>query len=256
MRKDYLFAGISIIVLVILVSISRNKPDAIQNDTSFPGSKAKVPVVDSSGAILNEAAVSPELKKPTDSNNASEESVSAISAEVVVEFQKQMETVMKCLEPNRPSLDVKNLKPRLEDLVSYFNEQYGQFVVSVEDWSQIDYVLPDGSQRRIRIDTTHRDELGPERELTALVLGGSSTPEYMDIPRDQAINPSEEFIKSMISNGKEVLNEQSKRFFFPGREEFSSVERNGLMESFSFMRNGKTATCSGLDTTNATCQCL
>lgn len=257
MRKDYLFAGIAIIITVILVSRYRSSDSDVISEERF-SAKTKVPTIETDTAIVN-SSLEKSVQNSNVEANSSVKSKSLqidIADEVIINFRKQMETVMKCLEPSRPTGEVKELKPILEDLVSYLNEQYGQFVVNVEDWSQIDYAFPDGSQRRIRIDTLHREELGPEREISVLSLGASGNPELLPLDRELAVNPTDDFIASQTANGKEILNEQSKRFFFPGREELTSIERNGIIESFSFSKNGRTATCSGLDTATSNCQCL
>ena len=178
-----------------------------------------------------------------------------ISPVVAENFKNHLNKVLECVESGKKTGLVSGVAPSFENLLQVFNENYGQYVVSLEDWTQSDVKLADGTLRRIRVDTTYIDQSSPERRISVFGLDPQGYPQPIDLDAEKAQNPDDEFIKSFLVGSEPVLNEKSERVYFENGEELILIERNGRVESMTFTGNGKTATCSGLDGEDSNCQC-
>jgi hypothetical protein len=250
MRKDYLIVGIAIISGVLIYSRWTAKSNLLVVDRS----KQKVPIVDDRKNYPN-----PNEKTVDDSSekipNEVVEKKTQIDPVVAENFKNHLIKVLDCIEPGKKSSLAVGLSPNFENLIQVFNDNYGQYVVSLEDWIQSDIKLSDGTLRRVRIDTTYLDQSSPERRMSVFGIDPQGYPLPLDLDLEKAQNPDDEYISSFLAGAEPVLVEKSERVYFQNGEELIVVETNGQVESITFSGNGKTATCSGLDKENSSCQC-
>ena len=249
MRKDYLILGIVIISGVLIYSrwTAKSAADSSAVDAS------QIPTVD-------DRKVHPAQKKPTATTTGTPlgaiEKKTEVTPVVAENFKNHLNKVLECIEPGKKSGLVAGLAPSFDNLIQVFNDNYGQYVVSLEDWTQSDVKLTDGTLRRVRVDTTYIDQVSPERHITVFGLDSQGYPQPIDLDAEKAQNPEEEYIKSFLAGSEPVLVEKSQRVYFENGEELILVEQNGRVESMSFSGNGKTATCSGLNKEDSNCQCF
>lgn len=251
MRKDYLIAGIVTIAGVLIYSkLDRKTPDIIDDDGA-----PKVHVVDDKNIPVMPAG--DQVKRPDiKSTTTHPEPPVALSNPIIQEnFKNQLGKVLECVSPDKKSTLVGGLEPNFQNLVEFFNESYGQYVVSLEDWVQSDLNMPDGTLRRVRVDTTYIDQASPERRLSVFGLDQNGSPQMENLDSEKSYNPTDDFINSFFKEATPVLIEKSQRVYFPNGEELILIEKNGRIESVTFTVGDKTSTCSGLDQETSNCQC-
>ena len=249
MRKDYLFYGIAIILGVLIYSqwsAKQGTPDSDLDDGKI--------------LVVADRKIDPTPKNaPTLSIARTPigtiEKNSEVSPVVAENFKNHLNKVLECVESGKKTGLIAGVAPSFDNLLQVFNENYGQFVVSLEDWTQADVKLADGTLRRVRVDTTYIDQASPERRISVFGIDQQGYPQPVDLDAEKAQNPDDEYINSFLIGSEPVLNEKSERVYFQNGEELILIERNGRVESMTFTGNGKTATCSGLDVEDSNCQC-
>lgn len=247
MRKDYLILGIIIISGVLIYSRWTAKSDA-------PDLESKsIPVVDYRKILPTQkkSATVPLTGTPL----GVVEKKTEITPVIAENFKNHLNKVLECIEPGKKSGLMAGVPPSFDNMIQVFNDNYGQYVVSLEDWTQSDLKMADGTLRRVRVDTTYIGQASPERRISVFGLDAQGYPQPVDIDAEKAQNPEDEFIKSFMVGSEPVLIEKSERVYFQNGEELILVERDGRVESMTFTGNGKTATCSGLDKEDSNCQC-
>lgn len=251
MRKDYLIFGLFIIVGVFIYSKIDRKPV----ESMDHGSAVKVHVVDDKNIPILPAGnqvQKPVVQATTHHPEPAEQPSNPIVAE---NFKNQLARVLECVSPDKKSTLVNGIEPNFQNLVEFFNESYGQYVVSLEDWVQSDVKLADGTLRRVRVDTTNLDQGSPERRISVFGLDQTGNPKLEKLDPEKSLNPTDEYVNEFFKQATPTLIEKSQRVYFPNGEELILIERNGRVESVTFTVDGKTSSCTGLDQETSNCQC-
>lgn len=251
MRKDYLIIGIVIIASVLIYSkLDRNRTAIVTDDGG-----GKVHIVDDKNIPIMPAG--DQVKRPVIQSTTShpEPPVAPVNPVLAENFKNQLAKVLECVSPDKKSTLVSGIEPNFQNLVEFFNESYGQYVVSLEDWVQSDVKMADGTLKRVRVDTTYLDQSSPERRISVFGLDPSGNPQMENLDPEKSLNPSDDFINGFFKDATPALIEKSQRVYFPNGEELILIERNGRIESVTFTAEGKTSSCTGLDQETSNCQC-
>ena len=251
MRKDYVIGAIVILVGVFIYS----KWDRPVDELLAASDDKKVVVVDDKDIPVMPAG--DQVKRPTvqSTTNTPGPAVTPSSPAIAENFKNQLAKVLECVSPDKKSSLIGGVDPTFENLVQFFNESYGQYVVSLEDWVQSDIKMADGTLRRVRVDTSYMDQGSPEQRISVFGLDQSGSPKLESLDPEKSFNPTDEYISSFFTGSTLVMVEKSQRVYFPNGEELILIERNGRVESMTFTNEGRTSSCSGLDQETSSCQC-
>lgn len=251
MRKDYLILAVLIIAGVLIYS----KWDQPAEKSVDGDDDKKIVVVDDKNIPIRTAG--DQVKRPTVKNTtqAPEPPMAQTNPVIAENFKNQLAKILECVSPDKKSSLIGGIDPTFENLVQFFNESYGQYVVSLEDWVQSDIRLADGTLRRVRVDTTYMDQSSPERRISVFGLDQGGSPQMLTIDPEKSFNPTDEYIGGFFTGSTPAMVEKSQRVYFPNGEELILIERNGRVESATFTNEGRTSSCTGLDQEISNCQC-
>ncbi len=170
-------------------------------------------------------------------------------------FSSHLKQLGQCLSVPA-GVEQDKVDPQFDNLVVSLNPAFGNVLVKMEDWTQWDVQLSDGSMRRIRTETEYLENNVPTKRTQLYKLNAQNMPEMQTLPEDSATNPTDEYLESLRGGGHTVVDEKASRAYYAEGEELVVVERNGKIHSFSMSKGEKTFNCSETDSTNSSCQCL
>lgn len=192
-----------------------------------------------------------------------EEVAVAEPTEPLVETKKkQQENFVEALKGIGTCLDIRNTidsdeqDPKIEFLISSLRSEWGEPTVKTEDWSNTNLTLPNGEERRIRLEIDFDSADRIVKRLKYFSLDKDKMPVPLDLPPEQVFDPSEEFLASLESEGQVTLKQKSLRYYFQDGEEIILIERNGLISDLEVNKDGRYFKCKGLDSQQLSCQCL
>lgn len=186
----------------------------------------------------------PELK--TDSKEAKELSPK--------NFSERLKEISGCLQLNNLS-DVDLNDPTLDNLMTSLKPALGEMVVLTDDWTQLDVEFSDGIVKKIRTEINYDDPSDPTKYLQVYRMNAEGFPEMETIDEKQALNPSREYLDSLVAGSNIVLEEKGGRAYFQNGEELAIVERNGSLDAISLNVKNKTVSCTNLMNKDSSCQC-
>ena len=251
MRKDYLIVGIVIIAAVLIYS----KLDRKHKDATADVGVEKIHIIDDKNMPIMSAGDQNKRPSIESTMKHSEPPVTPLNPAIAENFKNQLAKVLECVSPDKKSTLVKGIDPNFQNLVEFFNESYGQYVISLEDWVQSDVKMLDGTLKRVRIDTTYLDQSSPERRISVFGLDQKGNPQMETLDPEKSLNPTDDYVNGFFKDAEAALIEKSQRVYFPNGEELILIERNGRIESVTFTAEGKTSSCSGLDQETSNCYC-
>lgn len=250
MRKDLLLGIVATFIAMALfyyadnptapLNIGKNKIDS-DTDYAVPASKK----------LLND----PQPQAPATSGPSAALTPGAGRDEISKKFADYMKDVGTCLKVNT-AIDNPTIEPTYDNLLVSLRPAIGEVVVQMDDWTQIDLQNPDGTQKRIRTEVNYENPNEPIKYVQLYNINDQGFPELQPVDAEKARNPTDDYINYLRGGANLVLDERGSRAYFQEGEEMVLVERSGIIQSFSLTRNGKTVSCTGLDSTNSNCQCL
>lgn len=197
-----------------------------------------------------------ELNSETDKiNSKKSESELGPSVEIQKLFAQNLQAMGTCLETQN-SVPGEELEPSLRTLVDSVRGEWGESVITTEDWMQIEMETPEGEKRRIRVEMDFDSETQVQRKLkyTAIDQAGQARP--IEIAEDQAVEPSESLIASLESGNKILTREKFERVYFQNGEEIVARQANGFLTEIEINRGNKSFKCTSMNQETSSCQCL
>ena len=170
-------------------------------------------------------------------------------------FAQQLRLLGTCLDtPNNVPGD--ELEPSLRTLIDSIRGEWGEAVISTEDWMQVEMQTPDGEKRRMRVEMDFDNESVVQRKLKLMAVDASGATTPISVPEEQAVEPSETTIAS-IESGNQILNrEKYERHYFQNGEEIVARQANGMIVDMEVNRGARSFKCTKMNEEAGTCQCL
>lgn len=177
------------------------------------------------------------------------------SPEVMKNFAQNLRALGTCLDtPSYVPGD--EIDPSLQTLIDSIRGEWGEAVISTEDWSQIEMQTPEGEKRRLRVEMDFDNESVVQRKLKLMAVDASGATTPIPVPEEQAIEPSETTIASMES-GNTILNrEKYERHYFQNGEEIVARQLNGMIVDMEVNRGARSFKCAKMNEPGGTCQCI
>lgn len=186
---------------------------------------------------------------------SSEETSAAPASSVQKQFAQNLRALGQCLETQN-SVPGDELEPTLRTVVDSVRGEWGESVISTEDWLQIDMETPDGEKRRIRVEMDFDNETQVQRKLKFVTLDPNGETRPIAVPEEQAVEPSESLIASLEAGNKILNKEKFERIYFQNGEEIVARQANGFLVELEVNKGNKSFKCNALNQEKSTCQCL
>ncbi len=239
--------------LILLLGIGLYWLSPISHDGTDP-SLQQTAAVESEPIIEEKPLV--ELNPEADKTISNEsESELGPSVEIQKVFAQNLQAMGTCLETQN-SVPGDELEPSLRTLIDSVRGEWGESVITTEDWMQIEMETPEGEKRQIRVEMDFDSETQVQRKLkyTAIDQAGQTRP--IEVAEDQAVEPSESLIASLESGNKILMREKFERVYFQNGEEIVARQANGFLTDIEINRGNKSFKCSQVSQQSSTCQCL
>ena len=170
-------------------------------------------------------------------------------------FIEHLKTIGTCLKIN-PVINHDRVEPTYDNFLVSIRPALGDLVVQMDDWTQLDLVSVDGVKKRIRTEVNYENPNNPVKYVQLYHINEDGMPEMQIVDPEKSVNPSEDYINYLKGGASVAIDERGSRAYFPDGEELVLVERSGKIESLSLTKNGKTVSCTSLDSLQSNCQCL
>lgn len=209
----------------------------------------------------------PEKHQEIEPTNRSEESsataghkpsIDVNQSQVLEAAAKAFPDVLKALGA---CFDIRNqvgadrIEPNLSQLIDSLRGELGDSIAEYEDWSNEHITMPNGEQRRLRIENGADTNGIPGRFLRYFKLDKEGLPEAIPLQPEQSQNPTDEILSSLRGDGKRSFYERNLRSYFQNGEEVVTTEKNGLLVELDMAKGAKTFKCSGLNSASPNCRC-
>lgn len=169
-------------------------------------------------------------------------------------FPEVLKSLGTCFDI-RNQISADQIEPSVAQLVDSLRGELGDAVADYEDWSNEHVTLPNGEQRRLRLENSADANGVPGRYLRYFKIDREGLPEPILLPPEQTQNPSEEVLNSLRGEGKRSLFERSLRSYFQNGEEVMTVEKNGYITELDMAKGNKTFKCSNVNSPQPNCRC-
>lgn len=260
MRKDFvigIFATLTAMAVFYFYDLSEQKKilteEKTNNEKSLESVQAESTSVLAVAISADATVAAAKILGTTPGEPAKPED----SQQVYKLFSEHLKAMGTCLEIKN-SIDSDAVDPTFDNLVVSLRPALGEIVVQMDDWTQRDLRNTEGDRKRIRTEVSYQDggTNSPTKRVQLYNVNDQGMPELQSIDPEQSVNPTDAFIDSLKTGFETSLEEKGGRAYYQEGEEIVMIERNGKLESVSISRNGKTASCSGLDSLKSVCQCL
>ncbi len=252
MKPRYLFAILATITMMFLFFWKdRESTKPFKNGSNESSNVARLGnVPKTTGAQQNQVNPTPDVKdKPSQTNKDADQ-----IEEVQKSFSAHLRQLAQCLAVT-VAVDQEKIDPHFDNLVVSLNPAFGNVLVKMDDWTQWDIEMQDGTKRRIRTETEYLENNIPTKRAQLYKLNQQGMPEMQTLGDDQ-VNPTDEYLESLRGDGRTYIDEKASRSYYAEGEELVVVERNGKVQSFSVNKGEKTFSCSETDSVTSNCQCL
>jgi hypothetical protein len=240
MNKKYLLL-ILIVVGAILVIMRRE--DAGPLTSSLPGELVAAEETKSQVPTAPSVVASP----------ADVAAAQATPAEVTTIAARHFRELGQCLQ-------IKNSAPEeavsFADLQAAVRNELGDVMASDTDWKNVHVKLPNGEQRRLRLEVEGAGEELSVKTLKYYGVDKENLPVELPLTKEQTTNPSDSFIASLEQEGSVTLREEARRGVFTTGAELYYVERNGRLSEIEMSFRGHSFKCTDLTQTNSKCRCF
>lgn len=247
-KSSFVIFGLILVLGVGLYWLSPISHDEVEPEYQEPVVVEPEPVIEEKPVV----ELKPEVDKTVP--NKSEIDLSP-SVEIQKVFAQNLQAMGTCLETQN-SVPGEELEPSLRTLVDSVRGEWGESVITTEDWMQIEMETPEGEKRRIRVEMDFDSETQVQRKLKYIAIDQAGQTRPIEVAEDQAIEPSESLIASLESGNKILLREKFERVYFQNGEEIVARQANGFLTDIEINRGNKSFKCSQVNQDASTCQCL
>jgi hypothetical protein len=183
------------------------------------------------------------------------EAPTAPTANIQKIFANTLRSLGQCLETQN-SVPGDELEPSLRTLVDSVRGEWGESVISTEDWMQVDLETQEGEKRRIRVEMDFDNETQIQRKLKYVVVDANGETRPISVPEEQAVEPSDSLIASLEVGNKIITREKFERVYFQNGEEIVARQQNGFISELEVNKGTKSFKCKGVNSETSACQCL
>ncbi len=192
-------------------------------------------------------------KTEVENNEAEIEKVD--EALVQSQFLEALKGLGSCLDIKN-AIDSDQRDAKLDNLIASVRNEIGDPAIRSEDWSNTHVTLPNGEQRRIRIEMEYDSDDRIVKRLKYYGVDKENFPVPIPLGKEVSVDPQESYIASLEKEGKVFLREKGERIYFQNGEELVFTEKNNRLADLEMNRNGRTYKCAGLESGKASCTCL
>lgn len=248
-RNKKILIGIIVLVLGLLLGkaiffSSPSEPASESTDNAEQEEMAEP------GVPKGESTSEPTAQPPAETSSQAEVDPAMVQAQ----FVEALKSLGTCLDVKNV-VDSDQKEPTLDNLVASVRNEIGDPVIRSEDWSNTLLVLPNGEQRRIRLEMEYDADDHVVKRLKYYKLENDNLVP-LPLENESSVDPQDSFIASLESEGKVATREKGSRMYFQNGEEVVFVEKNDRLADVEINRNGRTFKCVGLDSGRSTCSCL
>ncbi len=168
-------------------------------------------------------------------------------------FQWALAEMSKCIGVQTVVDD--KLEPSLSDLESTLLTQWGGYAANSEDWAGFEQEMPDGSRRRLKIETDYDFGYPPIKKLKVYSQRGDNPEIAIDIPKEHAESPTDGILDSYKAEGKIISQDLGGRAYFKDGQEVTYVTKNGKFSQLEIETASKSFRCSQMQTKDMACAC-
>lgn len=177
------------------------------------------------------------------------------SLEIQKKFAENLKSLGECLETQN-SVPGQELEPTLQTVIDSIRGEWGESVITTEDWMQIELQHTDGDKRRIRVEMDFDNEIQVQRKLKYTSIDNSGITKPISIPDEQATEPSEALIASLEAGQQVLTREKFERVYFQNGEEIVAHQVNNYLLSLEVNRGSKSFKCTQMNVESISCQCI
>lgn len=255
MRKNFVLLVVGVFGVGILLyfvsplSHSEQEPTKYSDETfeEVPPAPVEAPVAP---PVVVPAPVNPAAAPSQTSAQTSE-----ISTQTMKIFSQKLRDLGSCLDTQN-NVPGDELEPNLQVLIDSVRGEWGEFVISTEDWMQVEMETPEGEKRRLRVEMDFDNETQVQRKLKFMNVGkdGQTTP--IPMADDQAVEPSDSLIASLEAGNKILTKEKFERIYFQNGEEIVAKQKDGFLTEVEVNKGPKSFKCLKVNEDVANCQCV
>ncbi len=256
MRKNFILLVIGVVGLAVLLYLVSplSRSDEENNQSQQVEALQETLVEENFEAPEAESTIIPAASPVSLSNSGSSDN-SVISPAVMKIFAQKLRDMGACLETQN-NVPGDELDPQLQTLIDSVRGEWGESVISTEDWMQIEMETPEGEKRRLRVEMDFDTDTQVQRKLKFMTVekDGQTTP--ISVPEDQAIEPSDSLIASLEAGNKIMTKEKFERIYFQNGEEIVARQKDGFLTEIEVNKGPKSFRCTKVNEESANCQCI
>lgn len=143
----------------------------------------------------------------------------------------------------------------LDSFVMHYSRELGPAAPRAEKSSTWVMKSRDGQEMRIRVENRYDEEGQTMRTLEFFKMGDDGIPIVQELDPELGINPTQETIDRLLSEGDLQYREQAGFVNFPGGDRLDFVERDGQLTEIEFVKGDRFFRCSNIRERES-CQCL
>lgn len=177
------------------------------------------------------------------------------SPELMRSFAQHLRALGPCLETTN-TVPGDELEPSLQTVIDSVRGEWGESVISTEDWMQVEMETPEGEHRRLRVEMDFDNDSQVQRKLKFMTVDQSGQTAPISVPEEQAIEPSDSLIATLESGNRVLSREKFERIYFQNGEEIVARQVNGFVADLEINKGPRTFKCSKMNESSATCQCI
>lgn len=178
-----------------------------------------------------------------------------VSLAVMKIFSQKLRDLGTCLETQN-NVPGDELEPNLQTVVDSVRGEWGESVISTEDWMQVEMETPEGEKRRLRVEMDFDSDTQVQRKLRFMTVAQDGQTVPIPIAEDQAIEPSDSLIASLETGNKIITEEKFERIYFQNGEEIVAKQKDGFLTELEVNKGPRSFKCAKVNEETADCQCL
>lgn len=255
-NKYVAIAGAIVVVIALVFFTHKKSKKHVESDpsteevTAPPPAPKTIPAQTASGDKAK--AVTP---PPTPSAQPTESKPPEVSLEAQRQFANKMQEMSRCLGLSAPFTENAML-PDPDSVIDVLRPSIGDKVMQMDDYFQTEIIDKANVRKRIRVDYDYVDNGRANRRLSMYKINEYGMPEIIELRDDQADNPNQAYVDSLIEGHKVTVRERGARVYFSNGEEMVFTVKNGRqLENLSVTRGDKTFNCQNLESENPNCNC-
>jgi hypothetical protein len=168
-------------------------------------------------------------------------------------FAMVVEDMGQCLEIKAPEAQA-DVAVDLQTVVLQFQSDLGPGAQN-NKWQSWVIKTPNGKERRYRLDEKIDFDGALFKEIEGIEIAEEGAPVPIVIDADKSINPSQEVIDKLLSEGNVTGSERAGFVTFQGGERLDYIERNGQLSEVEFVRGDRFFRCGNI-LDRSSCQCM